>query len=122
MLGNLKVEADWLRVEKIFKDKYQKSKDYACASNMTSNVLLVTTMDEMLVRMGHCREMTNRIQTLRKSIGISIDDQIEVFFKANSEVSELEGILREQSDQVKKVIKMPFQPAELMQKQSCPIA
>jgi hypothetical protein len=65
--------------------------------------------------------MTNRIQKLRKSIGISIDDQIEVFFKATSDDSELESILREQSDQVKKVIKMPFQPAEFMQKQSCPI-
>jgi hypothetical protein len=120
-LGNLKVEAGWLKVEKIFKDKYQKSKDHACASNMTSSVLLVTTMDDTLVRMGHCREMTNRIQKLRKSIGISIDDQIEVFFKAAGEGSELESILREQSDQVKKVIKMPFQSAEFMQKQSCPI-
>lgn len=121
MLGTLKLEAGWLKVEKIFKDKYQKSKDHACASNMTSSVLLITTMDETLVRMGHCREMTNRIQKLRKSIGISIDDQIEVFYKAEGADSVLESILREQSDQVKKVIKMPFQSAEFMQKQSCPI-
>lgn len=120
-LGDLKLEVGWLKVEKIFKDKYQKSKDHACASNMTSSVLLVTTMDDTLLRMGHCREMTTRIQKLRKSIGISIDDQIEVFYKASGAGSALESILREQSDQVRKVVKMPFQPAECMQKQSCPI-
>lgn len=31
------------------------------------------------------REVTNRIQRLRKSSGISIDDQIEVYFKIESE-------------------------------------
>ena len=83
---------------------------------MASSVLLVTTMDDNLVRMGHCREMTNRIQKLRKSIGISIDDQIEVFFRPAGAGSELESILKEHSEQVKKVIKMPFDSAEFMQK------
>lgn len=61
MLGNQKIEAGWLKVEKIFKDKYKNSDDYACASSMLSSVLLVTTMDDNLIRKGHCREMTNRI-------------------------------------------------------------
>lgn len=61
MHGALKIEAGWLKVEKLFKDKYQKSEEYACASNATSSVLLVTTMDETLIKMGHSREITNRI-------------------------------------------------------------
>ena len=121
MLGDLKIEAGWLKVEKFFKDKYQKSEDHGCASSMLSCVLLDLTKDETLIRMGHCREMTNRIQKLRKSIGISIDDQIEVFYKPEGQGSELESILKEQADQVRKIIKMPFESAEHMQKQSCPI-
>lgn len=74
MLGQLKLEPGWLKVEKIFKAKYQKSDEWACASSETSAVLLVTVMDDNLIRMGHSREMTNRIQKLRKSLGISIDD------------------------------------------------
>lgn len=61
MHGGLKIEAGWLKVEKLFKEKYQKSKEFACASNVTSSVLLVTTMDETLIKMGHSREITNRI-------------------------------------------------------------
>lgn len=98
MLGDMKIKSGWLKVEKIFKDKYQKSKDYACASTMISSVLLVTTMDETLVRMGHCREMRNRIQRVRRNLGISIDDQIEVFYKASNQGSMLEDILKEYSD------------------------
>jgi hypothetical protein len=40
MLGNFKIELGWLKVEKIFKDKYAQSEEVACASNMTSCVLL----------------------------------------------------------------------------------
>ena len=80
MVGDVKIENGWLKVEKLFKDKYQNSEEFACASNMTSSVLLVTTMDENLKQLGVSREITNKIQRLRKSTGISIDDQIEVFY------------------------------------------
>ena len=61
MHGGLKLEAGWLKVEKLFKDQYRESQEFACASNVTSSVLLVTTMDETLIKMGHSREITNRI-------------------------------------------------------------
>jgi len=35
--------------------------------------------------MGQSREVTNRIQQLRKSAGISIEDQIEVFYQKSEE-------------------------------------
>jgi hypothetical protein len=41
---------------------------------MTSSVLLRTTLDDNLMQMGQAREITNRIQKLRKAVGISIDD------------------------------------------------
>jgi hypothetical protein len=74
MHGDLKIEQDWLKVEKKFNDKYLKSEEFACASNMTSSVLLRTTLDDNLLQMGQAREITNRIQKLRKAVGISIDD------------------------------------------------
>ena len=74
MHGDLKIQQDWLKVEKKFNEKYSKSEEYACASNMTSSVLLKTTLDDNLQQMGQAREITNRIQKLRKTAGISIDD------------------------------------------------
>ena len=49
MHGDLKIEQDWLKVEKKFNDKYSKSEEFACASNMTSSVLLRTTLDDNLM-------------------------------------------------------------------------
>ena len=74
MHGDLKIEQDWLKVEKKFNDNYSKSEEFACASNMTSSVLLRTTLDDNLMQMGQAREITNRIQKLRKAVGTSIDD------------------------------------------------
>jgi isoleucyl-tRNA synthetase len=74
MLGDVKIQNGWLKVEKVFNDKYQNNAEYAGASNMLSSVLLKTTMDDNLKQMGQSREITNRIQKLRKSVGISIDD------------------------------------------------
>ena len=42
MLGDLKLEEGWLRVEKTCKEKYQKSDQYAFASSDLSSVLLET--------------------------------------------------------------------------------
>jgi len=77
MIGDIKIEAGWLKVEKIFKDKHAQSKVTACASNMTSSVLLNIEQDENLKQLGTSREITNRIQKLRKSSGVQIDDQID---------------------------------------------
>lgn len=120
-VGNLNIESGWLRVEKLFKDKYTKSKEYACASGGHSSVLLVTTMDDNLIRMGHTREITNRIQKTRKSLGIQIDDQIEVFYKSSNSSGLLADVAVQGANQVKKIIKMPYAPAEEMQKQSIPM-
>ena len=49
MHNDLKIEQDWLKVEKKFNEVYSKSEEYACASNMTSSVLLRTTLDDNLL-------------------------------------------------------------------------
>lgn len=108
MLGDVKIQSGWLKVEKVFNDKYSSNEEYAGASNMLSSVLLKTTMDDNLRQMGVSREITNKIQKLRKSAGISIDDQIEVFHSAPS--GSLKDILGNHSDKIKKAIKMPFLP------------
>jgi len=49
--------------------------------------MLVTKMDENLKLMGMAREIVNRAQKLRKSAGLNIDDQVELFYEnvGNSE-------------------------------------
>ena len=116
MLGNVKIENGWLKVAKVFNDKYTTNPDYAGASNMTSSVLLRTALDDELKLQGQSRELTNRIQKLRKSSGISIDDQIEVFYSTPEQKdSVLHVLLKEHSDKIRKAIKKPFHSAESKQ-------
>jgi len=108
MLGTVKVESGWLKVEKIFNDKWAKSEDAACASNMTSSVLLDIRQDDNLRELGTSRAITNKIQTLRKASGVQIDDQIEVYYSTSAAASGLAGVLTKHSTKVQKAIRMPF--------------
>ena len=60
------IQEGWLKVEKVFIDAFANSEQHGCASNMTSSVLLNTVLDENLKKMGYAREVTNKIQKLRK--------------------------------------------------------
>lgn len=111
MLKAVKIEKDWLKVAKEFKPEYANSQETACASSITSCVMLTTTMNDELVSMGHSREITNRIQKLRKSAGIQIDDDIEVFYEVKDE-SLLNKVISEHLDKIKKTIKKPFMAHE----------
>jgi len=104
----VKVEIGWLKVEKIFNDKWAKNEDAACASNMTSSVLLDIRQDDNLRELGTSRAVTNKIQTLRKASGVQIDDQIEVYYSTSSAASGLAGVLTKHSGKVQKAIRMPF--------------
>lgn len=44
--------------------------------------MLNVTLDENLKRKGMAREIVNKVQKLRKSAGLNIDDHVEIFFKS----------------------------------------
>lgn len=107
MIGDIKIQAGWLRVQKIFNDDYSKNAEYGCSTDEHTSVMLKTSMDDNLKQMGLSREITNRIQKLRKSTGVSIDDQIEVYFTAPAKGA-LTAVLDNHSDKIRDLIKMPF--------------
>jgi isoleucyl-tRNA synthetase len=110
MIGEVKIQEGWLKVQKIFNKEYSDNNDYGCATDERTCVLLKTSMDDNLKQMGMSREITNRIQKLRKSTGISIDDQIEVFYTDSDGTIAL--VLKEHSDKIRDLIKMPFLRAQ----------
>jgi isoleucyl-tRNA synthetase len=118
-LDGICLEQGWLKVEKVFADKYAKSDDFGCASSMVSSVMLRTVLDDNLKMMGYAREVTNKIQKLRKEKGVSIDDKIEVFFQVHGEGEPvLSQILEQHHDRIQKAIKMPFLPLSEMKSDS----
>ena len=62
---------------------------------------------------GQSREITNRIQRLRKTSGISIEDQIEIFYEYAgdaSEKSDLGLVMKQHVDKITSTTKMPVIP------------
>ena len=55
--------------------------------------MLNTKITPELKRQGLSREITNRIQRLRKNSGISIEDQIDIFYDVVGEGNEIRMVL-----------------------------
>lgn len=55
---------------------------------MVSSVMLDKVLDDELKSVGLARSLTSNIQKLRKDAGISIDDEIEVFYEFGGESNE----------------------------------
>ena len=43
--------------------------------------MLNITLDDNLRQKGMAREIVNKVQKLRKAVGLNIDDQVEVFYR-----------------------------------------
>lgn len=58
--------------------------------------------------MGLSREVTNRIQRLRKTSGISIDDQIEIYYQFEDAAKTVAQAVVKYADRVFQQTRMPF--------------
>ena len=80
MIGDIKIEPGWLKVEKVFNEKYTADKDFACATSEVAAVMLNTVTNEKLQFLATAREITSKIQKQRKALGLQIEDKIDVYF------------------------------------------
>ncbi len=56
-----KIEEGWLSISKNFNEKYLNHTDYGVESNLEASVMLQTTMNENLKKMGISREIVNTV-------------------------------------------------------------
>ena len=69
--------------------------------------MLNTKLTPELKRQGLSREITNRIQRLRKNSGISIDDQIDIFYDIVGESPEITMVLDSHQRGIQETTRMP---------------
>jgi isoleucyl-tRNA synthetase len=105
-VNGLNVTTGMLKVSKDFNAEYLGNPTFACTCSDEASVLLNVETNEELRQMGMAREVVNRIQRLRKTSGISIDDQIEIYYKSDSEL--LNSVLASYTDKVMQSTRMPF--------------
>ena len=94
-INGMEVLEGWLKISKEFNDKYKSNVNLGVDSSLDMSVMLDLTLDDKLKQMGIAREIVNKVQKLRKSAGLNVEDHIEVFFElpANGEVTIFEQLL-----------------------------
>lgn len=53
--------------------------------------MLNITLDDNLRQKGMAREIVNKVQKLRKAVGLNIDDQVEVFYRVPTSATAAAG-------------------------------
>lgn len=88
------------------------------------SVMLNMILDENLKMKGMAREIVNKVQKLRKAVGLHIDDHVEVFYKVVSgDDSQLSRVVSQNIDSISSSLRTAFLNSDShMQKQSVKIA
>ena len=110
-ISGVEIQGGWLQISKKFNEKYSKDEKYGVDSSLDMSVMLDVTLDDNLRRKGMARELVNKVQKLRKAVGLNIDDQVEVFYNINHATS-LAQVVNENMAVISTSLKTPFLNAE----------
>ena len=85
--------------------------------------MLNLKIDDNLKQMGIAREIVNKIQKLRKQVGLNIDDQVEIFYEIpQSAETVFDKVLSQNLKAIKQSVKVPFLDAKQKQRHFVKIA
>jgi len=73
-------------------------------------VMLDTTPDEEMLEEGVAREVINRVQKLRKSAGLKVDDKVTMYYTVTPQDHNLAKIITKFSDYIQTSSKTPVRP------------
>ena len=98
------------------------SEKYEADSQEDILVLLDTTPDQEMLDEGVAREVVNRVQKLRKSAGLKVDDQVTMLYTVTPKDHYLAGVITKFSDYIQTSSKTPLkilsQPTTCIKKES----
>lgn len=106
IIGN-EVTLDMVKVVKSFTPAIQADKQWVNECKGSANVMLDVKITPELKAKGLSREITNRIQRLRKNSGISIEDEIEIFYDVVGESPQIRLTLDRHLDSIMEATRMP---------------
>jgi len=110
-ISGVEIQEGWLQISKKFNEKYSKDESLGVDSSLDMSVMLDITLNDNLRRKGMARELVNKVQKLRKAVGLNIDDQVEVFYNLKNATS-LSQVVNENMQAIAASLKTPFLNAE----------
>jgi len=105
------VTEEMLKINKDFSKKVLDDHLWGQKASSKSNVMLNIEFNDEMLGMGRSREVTNRVQRLRKTTGISIEDQIEIYYEFAGQANEnslLGQVMKKHGAKIETTTKMPL--------------
>jgi isoleucyl-tRNA synthetase len=113
-INGFEIQEGWLQISKKFNEKYSKDESLGVDSSLDMSVMLDMVLDDKLKQKGMAREIVNKVQKLRKATGLSIDDQVEVFFSFPKKDGSILGqVVSDNTDSISSSLRTPFLSAEV---------
>jgi len=108
------IQKEDLRIMYSFSGEKSKelSEKYEADSSGDILVMLDTTPDEEMLEEGVAREVINRIQKLRKSSGLKVDDKVTMYYSITPKDHKLTKIVNKFSDYIETSSKTPIRSSE----------
>jgi len=103
------IVAEDIRIMYSFSGEKSKelSEKYEADSEGDILVMLDTTPDKEMLEEGLAREVINRVQKLRKSAGLKVDDQVTMFYTVTPKDHSLASIITKYSEYIQTSSKTP---------------
>ena len=112
-INGVEIQEGWLKISKQFNAKYLKDESLGVDSSLDISVMLDVTLDDNLRQKGMAREIINKVQKLRKSAGLNIDDHVEIFYEVPSDdASTLSNVVKDNLEAIRSSLRTAFLSSE----------
>ena len=77
-------------------------------SSLDMSAMIDLKMTDTLKQMGIAREIVNKVQKMRKSAGLNIDDHVEIFYELPSANTLFPELIAQNIASIRSAVKVPF--------------
>ncbi|KAJ2784576.1 isoleucine--tRNA ligase [Coemansia javaensis] len=117
VVDGIALDADDINIVRFFDalSLEDKSRTYEEATDRDAVVLLDTETSDELVREYHAREVSNRVQRLRKKADLTPVDDVHYYYQITHDPEGvLAGVLEAQDEHLAAIVKQPLRPLSAM--------
>jgi isoleucyl-tRNA synthetase len=105
-----KITLDQVLIKREFLKEYQKDKEFHVHANASNAIRISTEVNDKMMNAFYARDLTNKVQKMRKETGIKISDEISIAYSYVEPSTKLKAMLESSGykESILKTLKVPF--------------
>lgn len=104
-----KITLEQVLIKREFLKEFQKDKEFHVHANAANAIRISTEVNDKMMNAFYARDLTNKVQKMRKETGIKISDEIVITYSYSDSSIKLKAMLESGfKDSILKTLKVPF--------------